>query len=439
MSESTADGLVADVVVIGAGPAGIAAATLIAEQGRRVVLLEENATLGGQIWRHRAGTPPPVDARRWMERLLRSGATILTGTSVVDARRAEGTTGYVVVAEQGVRSLVVSSSSIVLATGARERFLPFPGWTLPGVMGIGGAQALLKSGLAFAGKRVVIAGTGPLLLPVAAALADAGAELALVAEQAPLRAVAAFALGLWRKPRTLREAVRYRARFVRTPYRAGTWVTEARGGAVLEEIVVSDGTVRRTIPCDVLCSAYGLVPNLELARLLGCAISEGAVVVDDGQETNRPHVFCVGETTGIGGMDLALVEGEIAALRATGRDFGRRFTQRRAALRAAASEMERVFTPRAELRAVATPETIVCRCEDVAMSALSPSWTARQAKLYTRVGMGPCQGRVCGPALDFLLGWPADGTRVPTQPALLTTLLADATNPVPPPHHGVHQ
>jgi NADPH-dependent 2,4-dienoyl-CoA reductase/sulfur reductase-like enzyme len=331
---------------------------------------------------------------------------------------------------------VVNAGALVLATGARERFLPFTGWTLPGVVGVGGAQALLKSGLSFKDKRVVIAGSGPLILPVAAALAAEGARLVLVAEQASRRAVGGFALGLWRRPGALVQAARYRAGFLRTPYATGTWVLSARGGERLEAVSVTDGRATRTMACDVLCSAYGLVPNTELARLLGCELSRGAVAVDERQQTSRADIYCVGETTGVGGVDLALVEGEIAGLYATGRDgAARRLHGRRSALRAMADAMARAFAPRAELRAAVRPETIVCRCEDVTLGAISPRWTVRQAKLYTRAGMGPCQGRVCGAALEFLFGWPADTARMPSEPARLSTILADAADAADVPLH----
>lgn len=441
MSDRFIDTLVADVAVIGAGPAGIAAATRIAERGKRVVLLDQSPAVGGQIWRHRPGRLPPAAARSWMTRLERSGTTIATGSAVVDASDGNGTHGFVVTAEQGTRVFLVESTTVVLATGARELFLPFPGWTLPGVMGVGAAQALLKSGLSFADRRVVIAGSGPLLLAVASALADDGAEIALVAEQAPARALARFAAGLWRTPATLLQAARYRASFARTPYLPGTWVTAARGDDRLQEVSISDGVHGRTIPCDILCTAQGLVPNTELARLLGCATTGPAVSVDERQETSRASVYCVGESTGIGGVDLAVVEGEIAGLHAARRDAdARRLYGRRARLRATADAMKRAFAPRSELRALATPDTILCRCEDVRLGAISPSWTVRQTKLYTRAGMGPCQGRVCGAALDFLFGWPADTVRVPSQPALLSTILAkpavDAAKPL---HHGVFE
>lgn len=428
----------ADVAVVGAGPAGLAAACRGAEAGARVVLLDEGLAAGGQIWRHAPGTPPPRDAQPWVDRLARSGATTLFGTSVVDLRRDGAGAPFVVSAERGPVACRVVAQQVVVAAGARERLLPFPGWTLPGVIGVGGAQALLKSGVSFAGKRVVVAGTGPLILPVAAALAAAGARLLLVAEQAPLGAVAGFAATLWRRPALAAQAARYRLAFARTRYTTGSWVTAAEGDGRLERVVVRrarGGT--RALDCDVLCVGYGLVENTELARLVGGATDGGAVVVDDRQETSVQGLYCAGESTGVGGVDLSLVEGQIAGLAAAGVTPAAALVRARAELRALAGVLARTFAPRAELRALATPDTVVCRCEDVRCGALDRAWSPRQAKLYTRAGMGPCQGRVCGPALEFLFGWPADAVRPPVKPILLSTLLADAAPDAAPLDQGV--
>jgi NADPH-dependent 2,4-dienoyl-CoA reductase/sulfur reductase-like enzyme len=417
--------LEADVAVVGAGPAGIAAAACAAESGARVVVVDESPNVGGQIWRSRPGQPPRGAAHRWIERLARSGAVVRTGASVVDAYREgdDDRGAFVLRIEQQGTLVELRTDRLLLATGAREHFLPFPGWTLPGVVGIGGAQALLKAGMDVRGKRVVIAGSGPLLLPVAASLHAAGAHVVFVAEQASARRVASFALGLWRRPAAFVDAVRYRAGFAGAPYRTGWWIREARGEGIVREVVLTNGRESRTMPSDLLCTGYGLVPNLELARLLGCAIDGGVVGVDAAQRTSVAGVWCAGEPTGIGGVDLALVEGQVAGLGAAGRlGEARRYFVPRARLRRMAAAMTRAFAPRDELRALATPETIVCRCEDVRAGAFDAAWSPRQAKLYTRAGMGPCQGRVCGAALAFLYGWPADVVRAPVAPARLNSL-----------------
>ena len=424
----------ADIAIVGAGPAGIAAAACAAESGARVVVVDESPAVGGQIWRPRLGRPPRGTARRWLERLERSGAVVHTGATVIDAYRNERGAFVLRVEPQGT-PVELRAHRLLLATGARERFLPFPGWTLPRVVGIGGAQALVKAGMIVRGKRAVIAGSGPLLLPLATSLRAAGARVAFVAEQAPPRQVAAFALGLWRRPAALVDAVRYRAGFAGTPYRAGWWAREALGDAVVRGVVLTNGRRTRTVQCDLLCTGYGLVPNLELPRLIGCAIERDAVVVDEAQRTSVPDVWCAGEPTGIGGVDLALLEGQVAGLCAVDRlDEARRFFAPRARLRRMAGAMERAFALRDELRALAAPETIVCRCEDVPARAFDAAWSPRQAKLYTRAGMGPCQGRVCGPALGFLYGWPADVVRTPIAPARLCSLQrAPDPSPLHPP------
>jgi hypothetical protein len=164
-----------------------------------------------------------------------------------------------------------------------------------------------------------------------------------------------------------------------------------------------------------------LVPNTELPLLLGCAVAQGVVTVDDRQATSIGGVYCAGEPTGIGGVDLAVVEGELAGLFAADRaSDSRDLFARRARLRRLAAAMDRAFALRDELRALPAPETLVCRCEDVALREVHAAWSPRQAKLYARAGMGACQGRVCGPALGFLFGWASDvAVRAPVTPASL--------------------
>jgi thioredoxin reductase len=418
----------ADVVVVGAGPAGMAAAARAAEARRRVVVLDEAPNVGGQIWRHRTRASLGWDARRVIDRLSRSSADVQRGVAVVDVSVA-GDGVITVVAERhrgGVEA--VRASALVIATGARERFLPFPGWTLPGVMGIGGAQALVKQGATFRGKHVVIAGTGPLILPVAASLTDAGARVMLVAEQSPFQAVRDFAISLLAQPETLLQAAAYRLAFLRTPYATGTWVTAASGTDRLAHVTVTNGRSTWSLPCEVLCTGYGLVPNVEMASLIGCATSDGAVVVDERQATSVPGVFAAGEVTGVGGVALAIVEGEIAGAAAAGvTRVDSSLARRRSGLRAVGRRMERTFAVRAEARALAGHDTVVCRCEDVRHSAIASLSDARAAKLYARAGMGACQGRVCGPALEMLFGWQPGRVRSPLEPARLSTLMTAST------------
>jgi D-hydroxyproline dehydrogenase subunit alpha len=410
-----------DVLVVGSGPAGIAAATAAAESGRRVCLVDDNLAPGGQIWRgyeaeHAVGQPHGRSFLSRLRRLTSASVEIRIGTRVV----AQPVTGVLRVESQD-RFSDIHYERLILTTGARERFLPFPGWTLPGVMGVGGLQAMVKSGLPIAGKRVVLAGSGPLLLAVAAGLAKRGAEVAGIFEQAPMSRLIRFGVALLLQPNKLIEGLRYRLGTASAPYCAGSWVTHAAGRDRLRSVTVKTGAAEREIACDYLGCGFHLVPNLELPRLLGCSIDRDYVVVDAGQQTSIPHLYCAGELTGIGGLDKALIEGEIAGLSAAGRLASHLYKKRDRLLRFA-QQLNQTFAPRAELRDLADEHTLVCRCEDVSRGRFAGLHSFREAKLQTRCGMGPCQGRICGPAATFLFDWEHDNVRPPVTPSCVSTL-----------------
>lgn len=171
------------------------------------------------------------------------------------------------------------------------------------------------------------------------------------------------------------------------------------------------------IACDYLACGFGLVPNTELATLLGCKVEAGSLDVDEWQQTSVPGVYGAGEVTGIGGSELAEREGEIAGFAAAGQQSRARATFRaRARAQRFAATLNRAFALRNELRTLPRPDTIVCRCEDVCWEKVRRQEGWRETKLKTRCGMGPCQGRVYGPAIEFLLGWERDGVRPPLHP-----------------------
>jgi NADPH-dependent 2,4-dienoyl-CoA reductase/sulfur reductase-like enzyme len=404
-----------EVVVVGGGPGGLAAAAHAAEADARVLLLDSGLRPGGQIWRHRA--KPPVAARPWIERVERSGATTLFGATVVDAPRPGA-----LLAEHAGGSRGVRYERLVLATGARERFLPFPGWTRPGVIGVGAAQALLKQGARFEGLRVAVTGTGPLLLTVAAALAADGARLVGIAEQAPLDRLVAFGRTLVRHPRKAVQGLEHGARLLGVPYRTGSWVRCAEGNGNVERVLLTNGRREWAWECDVLACAFGLVPNLELPRLLGCEADGDGLALDDVQRTTVPDVYAAGELGGIGGDGHALVTGALAGLGAAGRPAPASLRRARERERAFAAAYAKTFALRDELRSLAAPDTLVCRCEDVPYARLEACRSAREAKLLTRAGMGPCQARVCGAALGFMRGWGPDSVRPPLEPVPLSVL-----------------
>ncbi|GAA1978581.1 NAD(P)/FAD-dependent oxidoreductase [Catenulispora subtropica] len=445
-----------DLAVIGAGPAGMAAAATAAEQGLRVALIEGGRQLGGQYFRQ----PGPGLTAPWLPKLHhgrsrfeRLAARVETSPRIevlFEHQVWAVEPGFTVLTDRGP----VTAADVVLATGSYERVVPFPGWDLPGVFTAGGAQALLKGNLVLAGRRVVVAGTGPLLLPVAAGLATAGAKVLGLFEANRIRGYAKHPLPVLTNPAKLVEGIDFARQFIRNrvPVRSGLMVVEAQGTDFLEAVVVArpDGSGRRRIACDALAVGYGLVPQIDLGLTLGCEhrmLADGTVGlrVDTNQRTSVPGFYAAGETAGIAGVETSLVEGEIAGL-AVAAAFARSRARQAAVPDAAAAPADlrrrrdrqrgfadviRVQHPvPAAWRDHLTPDTLVCRCEEVPARAVTEAvedlgaCDARTVKLLTRAGMGWCQGRVCGYAVACL------ARRDPTEPPAATDLLAAAKRPL---------
>jgi NADPH-dependent 2,4-dienoyl-CoA reductase/sulfur reductase-like enzyme len=403
-----------DVLVVGAGPAGIAAASAAATAGADVIVIDDNPAPGGQIWRGGAARPE-------------GGARFFPGTAVVTVTPS----GAIRLQDAvGIRQVV--ARRIVLATGARERFVPFPGWTLPGVVGAGGLQALVKQGLDVARRRVVVAGSGPLLLAGADVAARSGARLVAIAEQADRLRLAGFAARLVAEPAKRVQAI-WLARTTAAVYRPATFPVAVR--AAVDGLVVTLRSGRpgrerdRDVACDILACGFGLVPNTDVARAFGCAIGADGVLVDERQRTTRPDVFAAGECTGIGGVDKSLVEGRVAGLMAVGAGVAAAplLAEVRRARQFAARLLD-TFALDPRLCALASADTVVCRCEDVVAERLRGFTGWREAKLLSRVGMGPCQGRVCGTATAVTCGFAPDDVRPPLVP-VPTGALADVVSP----------
>jgi len=457
------------LAVIGAGPAGLAATVAAAAHGVRVTLLDSAAQPGGQFYRQpaaelRAHRPQALhhDWRTW-ERLrdgLRTHVNAGAVTHLTDhhvwfvERHADRFTVHALLGPEQEDPAAVRADAVLLATGGYEKVLPFPGWTLPGVLTAGGAQAMLKGNLAAPGRTAVVAGTGPLLLPVATGLAAAGVEIAALVESADPKAFVRRSRALAAQPGKLAEGAGYAAQLLRHRVRTLTrhTVVEAHGTERLEAVTVAaldgEGRVRpgsgRRLPCDTLAVGHGMLPHTDLAETLGCRLEGMNVQVDGEQRTDVPGVWAAGETTGIGGSALALAEGHIAGRSAAVRLAGRAPDPRewaaaartRTRLREFAAALDAVYAPPAHWSELVTDDTVVCRCEEVTGGTIREAVAefgagdVRTVKLLTRAGMGWCQGRVCAPAVAGLAGCQLTASRRPfARPVPLGVLAREDTHP----------
>ena len=400
--------------IVGSGPAGLAAAQTALAAGARVCLIDDNPAPGGQIWRGGPATWSDARAvRMWKTLHGHPHFTHMQGAQVIGCVDAN-----TLLLETGYQGRTVAFERLVICAGARELSLPFPGWTLPGVTGAGGLQALIKGGMQVRDRAVVVAGTGPLLLATALTALRAGAHVSAIVEYQPWSRLSAFGLGLLARHRAkLWQAASLFAALRAVPYRTGARIVAARGKDILRDVVIATDDGQMTYACDFLAAGFGLVPNTDLARALRCATADGAIVVDGAQRTSRADIWAAGECTGIGGVDKALAEGRLAALGALDLHPSARDLPQLGAAKGFAALLGRTFAPDDGLKTMCRLETIVCRCEDVPAVSLLPHRDWREAKLATRVGMGACQGKTCGPACGFLFGWEQPEARIPLMPA----------------------
>lgn len=434
------------VIIIGAGPAGLAAADAALDRGAAVILLDSAARLGGQFWRHpadRSRTDPDLQ-HGWKSFLTLAdritsdrAATVITGAQVwaIDhdhqRPRVQVAIGDVDGPDREMRA--ITGDALIIATGAHDRTLPFPGWDLPGVFTGGAAQTMAKAEGIPVARRVVVAGSGPFLLPVAASLTAVGARVLAVYEASSARTAAAAWLrqAPWLAAKSA-ELAGYVSRLARAriPYLTGRAVTRAHGHDALSGVTVSrvdqdwqplPGTAEY-LKADAVCVSHGFTPRLELAIAAGCAISPNRfVIIDDAQQTSVTGVYAAGETTGIGGSDVAQVEGRIAGHSAAGGSLTDRelrpAVRRRRTLRHLVAAVRDAHRIGSSWTSWLTDDTVICRCEEVSYGSLrsvlnaTQSHGLRPARLTTRAGLGPCQGRSCGRTVEELMAGVDDHPR----------------------------
>jgi thioredoxin reductase/bacterioferritin-associated ferredoxin len=418
-----------DIVVIGAGPAGLAATAFASGAGLSTLLLDENAGPGGQVWRAIASTPVTerdrLGADYWagadlVQAVQSSSAEIIHRATVWSLDR-----NLEVGVSVGGASAFIKARRVILATGALERPFPIPGWTLPGVMSAGAAQTMLKSSGLVPDGRTVIAGQGPLLWLLAAQILRLGGRIDRILDTTERRnylAALPHAFAFMTSPYLAKGLAMMREVRAKVPVLSGISELAAAGDGRLATVTYAAGGRRETIPAELLLLHQGVVPNVNLAMAAGIEHRWDdrqlcwSPVLDDNSNTSVEGIAIAGDGAGIAGAEAAVFRGRIAARAAV-----QVLTPEAAAslaptatLRADLARAERgrafldtLFRPARQFR-IPLGDTIVCRCEEVtandildavAIGATGPN----QLKAYRRTGMGPCQGRLCGLTVTELM------------------------------------
>jgi D-hydroxyproline dehydrogenase subunit alpha len=423
-----------DVAIVGSGFSGLVAANVLADRGLRVLLLDENIRMGGQVlrtlpWSRDASGAVGLRRHgfRLMDGMKREPIEVLNRTKVLDIDEELG-----LLAEEEERGIIsVAPGMLLLATGARERFLPFKGWTLPGVISTGAAQILMKGYGVLPARRMLVSGTGPFLLALSAEFLRNHGKLLSILDMGGLREkLLLLTQGFYHFSKFM-EGARYLSAILtaHVPFHHRTAVIEARGRGELDTVVAakvsSSGSImrgtERIYRTGCLAVGWGYTPNIELPQRAGCALTYNntmggwVVRVGDDLETTVDRVFAAGEITGIAGALKSINEGELAAygiLRKLGRDVDLRRLrllerQRSRHLRSGVCFNKIHKLPDQAFQAI-PDEVTICRCEDVKMGdirrAVNEGYdTPAVLKRALRIGMGNCQGRTCAPLVYDIL------------------------------------
>ncbi|MEM8744777.1 MAG: FAD-dependent oxidoreductase [Pseudomonadota bacterium] len=426
-----------DVIVIGAGPAGISAAVEASRHGLRVLLLDEQFAPGGQIYRALArntvaGADEPGvlgedywSGRSLIEALDGSDIEYVPGATVWTAEADPPMVGYL----QDDRSYLRSARSLIVATGAYERPVPIPGWTLPGVMTAGAAQILMKAEGAALGGRIVLAGCGPLLQLVTCQLIKSGADIAGLLETTTMSdylSAARYlpsALGasdLLAKGLKMRRTIKSSG----IPVYKGVTNLRCDGTDAVEGISFESGGKSHHIEADLALLHEGVVPHVQISRLLDLEHEwyepqrYWRPVLDRWGETSAKSVFIIGDGSGIDGALAAEASGKIAALQVAARlgalsederdQKSAEARHRKAKQKRIRPLLDHLYSPPEYVVCPEEPSTIVCRCEEVRVRDIHACMETgcdgpNQLKAYSRCGMGPCQGRMCGLTVSELM------------------------------------
>ena len=429
------------LVIIGGGPGGLSAAIAAATAGAKVLVIDENLQPGGQIYRQLPETfqarepgrlgADYVDGRSLLKEVqnLSDGITIWNDALVWSVFESNQ-----LAVARGNELVLLDANAIVVATGAYERPVPVPGWTLPGVMTAGGAQVLLKSQRIRPGQRALLAGAGPLQLVVANQMLDAGMEVVAVAESNTTAGAWRFLPDLMHQPGLMIQGLRYLYRLKR----AGVQILQShvlqgiQGTQEVEQAFLGKvdsrgrpiaGEVKR-FEVDTVCIGYGLIPTTWVTSMLGCrhvyAPMLGGWVpqFDENMQTDQPGVFVAGDGAGIAGVLVAKMEGTLAGLYAAAHagiisedkaaQTARGVRKKLAAMGKFRRAIDRMYRIYPDLYGNVTDDTIICRCEGITAGEIRKAvrqgtMNLNDIKKRTRSGMGYCQGTHCLPTITAML------------------------------------
>lgn len=426
-----------EVVIIGAGPGGLAAAIEAAKAGVMVTILDENSKVGGQIYRQPAEgikiTNPAMLGRDHVrgQRLLNEFSSLRDRIECLNEATVWGLFDDRELAFQSRgHSSILKYEKLIVGIGAYDRPVPFPGWTLPGVYTAGAALRFVKTQGVIPGERTLIAGTGPLQLVLAYHIISAGGKIEAVLEASDVSSWVRFIMGIWGQRDLLLAGWQY-LRCLRkssVPLLRRHLILEAHGDGQVEEAVIAEIDknwrpklhTRRTIKVDAICSGYGLVPSTELTMLAGCEhtyepfLGGWIPMRSSDMATSVTDIYAVGDSSGVGGSQVAIEEGRVAGISVAQKlgyisiaEAKKRLTshqKRLQQLNRFRKVLEVMSVPQPGLFELANDDTILCRCEeltlgDVKKALANGAKEINEIKRMTRIGMGRCQGRMCEPTL----------------------------------------
>ena len=430
-----------ELVVVGAGPGGIAAAVEAAKAGVDVTVLDENPKAGGRIYGQFNDGFKLLDAK-FLGPDYEKGRKLLTELDSlgdrIDYLRDTLVFGIfenrIIAFHQAGNGDRMAYNKLVVASGAYDRPVPFPGWTLPGVLTAGGAQTMIKLQRVLPGNNILFAGTGPLQLVVANQALDGGANVEALLEAGKVDSWTDLFQGFSRNWGLLSDGLHY-IRGIRkagVPILRGHIIVEARGDNRVEEAVIAEvdkewrpvEATRRTLKVDTVCLGYGLVPSTEITRLAGCRhryepfLGGWVPVRNSDMETSAADVFAVGDGAGVAGSSMAMLEGRIAGItvsqsldRISSREALRRkkpYLKEMKKIQRLRDALDRISYPRPGLFELADDDTVICRCEELTLgdikAAIGKGYVEmNELKRISRMGMGRCQGRMCAPVVQEII------------------------------------